>query len=51
MTMAQPSGTEPSCPSCGIDLANHPAALDAQKHIEELQAQVRLLTQKATAAG
>lgn len=50
MTMAPDTGTDPSCPNCGVDLSNHPAALDYQKHIEDLQAQVRLLTQKATAA-
>ncbi len=43
-----------SCPNCGIGLPgpNHSeTAVDAQKQIEDLQAQVRLLTQKATAAG
>jgi hypothetical protein len=51
LTMAQHDVAEPACPNCGIDLSNHPSALDAQKQIEELQAQIRLLTQKATAAG
>ncbi len=44
-----------TCPNCGIGLperADHSAvAEDAQKMIEDLQAQVRLLSQKATAAG
>lgn len=51
LTMAQQDVAEPACPNCGIGLSNHPAALDAQKQIEELQAQIRLLTEKATAAG
>jgi len=40
LTMAEMS----CCPSCGV-------GVEAQKQIEDLQAQVRLLTQKATAAG
>ncbi|TAQ90272.1 hypothetical protein B7494_g1443 [Chlorociboria aeruginascens] len=45
-------GAASYCPSCGIDLPSGRSdiALDAQKQIEDLQAQVRLLTQKATAA-
>lgn len=42
-----------SCPNCGsgVPLDSSCLALDAQRQIEDLQAQVRLLTQKATAAG
>lgn len=44
-----------SCPNCGFDIPitmNHEIIpLDAQQQIEDLQAQVRLLTEKATAAG
>ncbi|KFY28091.1 hypothetical protein V493_03097 [Pseudogymnoascus sp. VKM F-4281 (FW-2241)] len=41
-----------SCPNCGsgVSLGSSRLALDAQRQIEDLQAQVRLLTQKATAA-
>lgn len=54
--------TIPCCPSCGNDLslsfipkdpaadAQSPALTAAQKQIEDLEAQVRLLNQKATAA-
>ncbi|KAI8633043.1 hypothetical protein F5Y19DRAFT_286032 [Xylariaceae sp. FL1651] len=46
---------EPSCPNCGLSLPlslsdPHAALLQAQREIEDLQAQVRLLNQKATAA-
>ncbi len=53
LTMSQAQGAAASaCPNCGIGLPDHSAiALDAQKQIEDLQAQVRLLTQKATNAG
>ena len=42
-----------SCPNCGtgVSLNSSQLALNAQRQIEDLQAQVRLLTQKATAAG
>lgn len=46
----------PCCPKCGFDMDLPPlhetqgALLSAQKQIEDLQAQVRLLNQKATAA-
>jgi hypothetical protein len=53
LTMSQaPDGGGTACPNCGIGLP-HPSEIapDAQKQIEDLQAQVRLLTQKATAAG
>merc|ERR1711964_421249 len=52
MTMSQAQGAAVSaCPNCGIGLPDHSAiAVDAQKQIEDLQAQVRLLTQKATNA-
>ncbi|KAI9649327.1 hypothetical protein NHQ30_001899 [Ciborinia camelliae] len=50
--MSQTSGTEAACPNCGMALPHNSSeiAADAQKQIEELQAQVRLLTDKATAA-
>jgi hypothetical protein len=53
MTVMQPptDGALTACPSCGSDLASHMALADAQRQIEDLQAQVRLLNQKATAAG
>ncbi|KAH6724174.1 putative rab guanine nucleotide exchange factor SEC2 [Leptodontidium sp. 2 PMI_412] len=52
LTMSQAQGASVSaCPNCGIGLPDHSAiAEDAQKQIEDLQAQVRLLTQKATNA-
>lgn len=47
----------PCCPNCGTSLLSHTAASDpttaliaAQKQITDLQAQVKLLNQKATAA-
>jgi len=41
-----------ACPTCGVGLPEHSQiAADAQRQIEDLQVQVRLLTQKATAAG
>lgn len=52
LTMSQGTDAPPTaCPNCGIGLP-HPSSTvpDAQKQIEDLQAQVRLLTQKATAA-
>ncbi len=53
LTMSQAAGgTVHTCPNCGIGLSNHSAVVaDAQKQIEDLQAQVLLLNQKATAAG
>lgn len=49
--------TTACCPNCGLGLPSHTSDLDAQtallqaqKQIEDLQAQVRLLNQKATAA-
>ncbi|KAI1765974.1 hypothetical protein GGR53DRAFT_243420 [Hypoxylon sp. FL1150] len=49
--------TTACCPNCGLSLPPHTSDLDAQtallqaqKQIEDLQAQVRLLNQKATAA-
>ncbi|GKT84701.1 ribosomal protein L32 [Colletotrichum tofieldiae] len=39
-----------SCPSCGVVLEPPPALLDAQSRIADLEAQVRLLNQKAAAA-
>ena len=40
-----------TCPQCGCDLSNHPSAQESQQRIQELEAQVRLLNEKATAAG
>jgi len=52
LTMSQTPDGPAACPNCGIGLPDHSAiATDAQKQIEDLQAQVRLLSQKATAAG
>ncbi|KAF8852271.1 hypothetical protein BDZ45DRAFT_749774 [Acephala macrosclerotiorum] len=49
MTLTEHSGT--ACPNCGVGLPIHSEiAAEAQRQIEDLQAQVRLLTQKATAA-
>lgn len=48
LTMAQASSGgmhNTPCPSCGGDLN------DAQRQIEDLKAQVRLLNQKAASAG
>ncbi|KAK6219925.1 ribosomal protein L32 [Colletotrichum tabaci] len=39
-----------SCPSCGVVLEPPPALLEAQSRIADLEAQVRLLNQKAAAA-
>jgi hypothetical protein len=51
LTMAEAPGMH-ACPNCGIGLPDHTdLASDAQKRIEDLEAQVRLLTAKATAAG
>lgn len=51
LTMS-PTDAGAACPNCGIDLPHTSSTTpDAQKQIEDLQAQVRLLTQKATAAG
>lgn len=53
LTMSQTSASEATCPNCGMGLPHSTleVAADAQKQIEELQAQVKLLTDKATAAG
>ncbi|KAI3530587.1 ribosomal protein L32 [Colletotrichum abscissum] len=62
MTAAHPPLTPPtlslstdrseqhSCPSCGVVLEAPPALLEAQSRIADLEAQVRLLNQKAAAA-
>ena len=52
LTISQ-APTAHACPNCGMGLPpdHSEIAADAQKQIEDLQAQVRLLTQKATAAG
>lgn len=47
-------GPHVACQNCGVEvLREHEdtVPLEAQQQIEDLQAQVRLLTQKATAAG
>lgn len=51
LTMSQPQSNEAlsTCPNCGTGLSSC-IALDAQKQIEDLRAQVRLLNQKASAA-
>lgn len=47
-----PSGDTSCCPNCGIGLSDSSAMLaDAQRRIEDLEAQVRLLNQKCTSAG
>ncbi|RDL39514.1 Uncharacterized protein BP5553_03854 [Venustampulla echinocandica] len=49
MSQTAGSGTA-CCPNCGIGLPSHSdMAAEAQKQIEDLQTQVRLLTEKATA--
>lgn len=40
-----------SCPSCGVDWEVQREAAAAQRRIQELEAQVEMLTEKATAAG
>lgn len=51
LTMSQ-APEQHACPNCGAGIPVHSErAADAQKQIEDLQAQVRLLTQKATSAG
>lgn len=40
-----------SCHNCGADLSHSHIADDAQRRISELEAQVKILTSKATAAG
>ena len=40
-----------TCHSCGADLSHSHIAQDAQRRISELEAQVKILTTKATAAG
>ncbi|KAI1484653.1 hypothetical protein F5X96DRAFT_692384 [Biscogniauxia mediterranea] len=59
MTMTVPASTTTTktscCPNCGLSLPpdfaeSHSALLQAQKQIDDLQAQVRLLNQKAAAA-
>ncbi|KAI0011211.1 hypothetical protein F4779DRAFT_247298 [Xylariaceae sp. FL0662B] len=53
-TAATTMTTTACCPNCGLSLPSasdpHAALLQAQKQIDDLQAQVRLLNQKATAA-
>lgn len=53
LTVAPSHEIASCCPTCGSNLppGQEQMGLDAQKQIEDLQAQVRLLTQKATAAG
>ncbi|KAI1096687.1 hypothetical protein F5B19DRAFT_1598 [Rostrohypoxylon terebratum] len=56
MTSTTTTTTTSCCPNCGLSLPSptnadaQTALLQAQKQIEDLQAQVRLLNQKATAA-
>ncbi|KAI0897773.1 hypothetical protein F4806DRAFT_376769 [Annulohypoxylon nitens] len=57
MTATTTTTTTSCCPNCGLSLPPSPshtdaqtALLQAQKQVEDLQAQVRLLNQKATAA-
>ncbi|KAI1635757.1 hypothetical protein F4809DRAFT_663728 [Biscogniauxia mediterranea] len=59
MTMTVPASTTTTktscCPNCGLSLPadfaeSHSALLQARKQIDDLQAQVRLLNQKAAAA-
>jgi hypothetical protein len=53
LTMAPAaSGDVSCCPNCGVGIASSSAMLsDAQRRIEDLEAQVRLLNQKCTSAG
>ena len=52
LTMSQAPQRAAACRNCGVGLPDHSdIAAEAQRQIEDLQAQVRLLTQKATAAG
>lgn len=54
ITSHQPSiSLEQACPSCGADITNllQQLAQSSQSRISELEAQVRILTDKATAAG
>ena len=55
ITMAPaPEGLTSTCPNCGESLphaSSHTPLDDALLQIEELQAQVRLLNQKAASAG
>lgn len=52
LTMSPPPDRDISCcPNCGIGLSDSSAMLaDAQRRIEDLEAQVRLLNQKCTSA-
>ncbi|KAK2627284.1 hypothetical protein QTJ16_003250 [Diplocarpon rosae] len=51
MTLTMSRDTVAACPNCGIGLPDRSGtAIDTQKQIDDLQAQVRLLTQKATNA-
>ncbi|KAE8441781.1 hypothetical protein EG329_004293 [Mollisiaceae sp. DMI_Dod_QoI] len=51
MTLSHSAEYSTACPNCGVGLPVHSEiAAEAQRQIEDLQAQVRLLTQKATAA-
>ncbi|CAG8973456.1 hypothetical protein HYALB_00006481 [Hymenoscyphus albidus] len=51
LTLAPAGGSGSCCPNCGVGLPSHSfMAAEAQRQIEDLQAQVRLLNDKATAA-
>jgi hypothetical protein len=49
-TVTTPAST---CPNCGVKVSqpHQDIPVDAQRRIEELEAQVKILTTKATAAG
>ncbi|TRX87918.1 hypothetical protein FHL15_011176 [Xylaria flabelliformis] len=54
-TLTAPTPEQQCCPNCGLTLPAptsepHAALLQAQRQIEDLESQVRLLSQKATAA-
>jgi DNA repair exonuclease SbcCD ATPase subunit len=53
LTMSQaPHESGSACPNCGMGLPGHSdMAAEAQRQIEDLQAQIRMLTQKCNNAG
>lgn len=40
-----------SCPKCGTQVQMERSVMDAQRKVRELEAQIEMLTAKATAAG
>lgn len=52
-SQAPHAGAFSACPHCGTDLPELESVslAEAQRQIQDLQAQVRMLSQKATAAG